>query len=193
MNARPLTALATLLVLAACARGPVVSYQDPSNSGDVGEIQAALAGKVTPVLALNSPFAGISDAQLSQTLAAGMPASLFANARFAGGGPEAGRNFYRIVFDFAASGAGSGSDGGCGASGAAAAPLRGGFAGPQHVAASMSLCRGSGPMSRAYGYVDGVNGADDPALRAFVERMATEILLYPMPAGGRGGGGSRSP
>lgn len=185
MSARRRIALAASLTLAACSSGGVISYQDPANSSDIGEIRAALNGQVTPVSVVHNPFPGLSDQQVAERVAAATPTGFLGSARFTGDPSQASQTAYRIVWDFAAANA-YGGDGGCGSPPAPAGAAPGG--GTTDVHGTISLCRSGGPMTRAYGYVNQVSGPDDGKFRTFVSQMTTEILLYPMPAGGAGGG-----
>ena len=191
-----LRSLATLglatLGLAACSGAPVISEQDPTNSGDVGEIRTALSGAVTNVTVLHSPFPGLTDAQLAPIVAAEMPTGFLASGRFTGDPSQATGRHYRIVWDFSA-GNNYGTDGGCNAPLVQPAPATAAPGGAQRVSGTITLCRDGGPFTRVYGYVDQVAGPSDGKFQEYVARMAHEILLYPMPIGGPGGGPGRSP
>jgi hypothetical protein len=187
----PCLPLLAALGLSACAGAPVIGQQDPTNSGDVGEIRTALTGAVTGVAVLHSPFPGLSDAQLAPIIATEMPTGFLASGGFTGDPAQATGRRYRIVWDFGA-GNNYGGDGGCNAPqlapAAAPATLAGGAA---RIGGTITLCRDGGPFTRVYGYVDQVAGPTDGNFRAFVTEMAHEILLYPMPIGGPGGGPSK--
>ena len=191
MTRNALLSLLAALAVTGCANVPVIGQQDPANSGDTTEIRTALSGAVTPVTVLHNPFPGVSDAQLAATVASAMPAALFSNARFTGNPAEASGRPYRIVWDFGANNS-YGGDGGCSTPLAPvatnAAPGGGGVT---DVRGTIALCRSGGVFTRAYGYVNEVTGPDAPNFRSFVRLMANEILIYPMPEGGPGGGQSR--
>lgn len=185
--------LLALLGLAACSGQPVIGTQDPTNSADVGEIRTALSGALTNVAVLHSPFPGLSDAQLAPIVAAEMPTGFLASGGFTGDPAQATGRRYRIVWDFAASN-NYGTDGGCNAPAVPPAPAPAAVGGAARVSGTITLCRDGGPFTRVFGYVDQVAGPGDGNFRAYVTRMAHEILLYPMPIGGPGGGdSSRSP
>lgn len=184
--------LLAALGLAACNGGAVIGEQDAANSADVGEIRAALTGAVTDVAVLHSPFPGLSDAQLAPIIAAAMPTGFLASGTFTGDPAQATSRRYRIVWDFAA-GNNYGTDGGCNAPLVQPAPATAAPGGAQRVSGTITLCRDGGPFTRVYGYVDQVAGPGDGHFQSYVRNMAHEILLYPMPIGGPGGGESRGP
>jgi hypothetical protein len=192
MTQFPILPLVAALGLSACAGAPVISQQDPTNSADVGEIRSALSGAVTGVAVLHSPFPGLSDAQLAPIIAAEMPTGFLASGAFTGDPAQATGRRYRIVWDFGA-GNNYGGDGGCTAPLVAPAAAAAAAGGAARVGGTITLCRDGGPFTRVYGYVDQVAGPSDGNFRSFVSTMAHEILLYPMPIGGPGGGSSKGP
>jgi hypothetical protein len=187
-----LLALLAVLSLAACNGREVIGEQDPTNSADVGEIRAALTGAVTDVAVLHSPFPGLSDAQLAPIIAAAMPTGFLASGTFTGDPAQATGRRYRIVWDFAA-GNNYGTDGGCNTPPVPPAPAAAAAGGVARVSGTITLCRDGGPFTRVYGSVDQVAGPSDGNFQSYVRNMAHEILLYPMPIGGPGGGESRGP
>ena len=152
-------------MLAACARVPVVSVNLATPPPSAAEMRELIAGRLTRVVVLSSPFASVAPSSLAERVAAAMP-RLY-DARYLAAPDPNVPAAYLLVWRFA-----------------------GGQAGDKlAVSAALALASpGLPPLSEVHGHIEGITGPEDPAFTFFVEQMTLGVL-WP----GRDAEGSASP
>ena len=160
-----LFALASLLLLGACARIPIVSRNQATPPPTAEEMREVTGGRVTPVVVRTSPFAEVDPYRLGALVATEMPRlnqTVFAS----GTGVQIAARWV-LTWDFGGVRHGDTTD----------------------VTASLVLASpGLPPISEVHGRIEGIKGVEDPAFRHLIEQM-TLALLWP----DREMGGSGSP
>src|SRR4051812_18853150 len=153
------------LLATGCAGLPTVSYVDATNRPDLLEIGSALNSQVTLVTVTGTGFPGLPPAQMAQILAEAMPTGFLNNARFTADPAAATQRSYHVVWNLGVAPTLTG-DAGCAAP---IAPPQAPAGWPLGMNASLRgsvvFCRGGGPYTQAYGYVEDVAGPGDPKLK----------------------------